>query len=272
MTPQKPLRLDAELVRRGLARSRADAKRAIEEGLVEVRGIPVLRPTARVRGDAPIALRARGPRFVSRAGEKLDSALARFEIEVAGRSWLDAGASTGGFTDRLLKGGAARVAAVDVGYGQLDWGLRTDARVVVLERTNVRHLRGSDVPWPVDAVVADLSFISLRVVLAPLVSVARPTADFLLLVKPQFELARGEVGKGGVVRDPGLWRRALAGVARTASALSLEARGAAPAWPPGPAGNREFFLWLRRAKSPSAAAADAALDQAVAEAVVEASS
>jgi 23S rRNA (cytidine1920-2'-O)/16S rRNA (cytidine1409-2'-O)-methyltransferase len=266
LTPQKPLRLDAELVRRGLARSRTDAKRAIEEGRVEVRGIPVLRPTALVRGDASIALRPGRPRFVSRAGEKLDSALGRFKIEVAGRSWLDAGASTGGFTDRLLQGGAARVAAVDVGYGQLDWALRNDDRVVVLERTNVRHLRASDVPWPVDGVVADLSFISLRVVLGPLVSVALPAADFIPLVKPQFELARGEVGRGGVVRDPGLWRRALTGVVRTASELSLEVLGAAPAWPPGPAGNREFFLWLRRSQAVSDPGADAIIGRAIAEA------
>ena len=266
MTPQKPLRLDAELARRGLARSRAEAKRAIEEGRVDVRGIPVLRATAQVRGDVPIALRPGGARFVSRAGEKLDGALSHFGVEVSGRAWLDAGASTGGFTDRLLNGGATRVVAVDVGYGQLHWALRTDPRVVVLERTNVRHLRPSDVPFPIDGVVADLSFISLRAVLPALVSVVRPTADFVLLVKPQFELERGEVGRGGVVRDPDSWRRAITGVARTAEALSLDAVDATLAWPPGPAGNREFFLWLRRGTPAEGAAADAAIERAVLEA------
>jgi 23S rRNA (cytidine1920-2'-O)/16S rRNA (cytidine1409-2'-O)-methyltransferase len=226
----------------------------------------VLRPTAQVRGGTSIALRAAGPQFVSRAGEKLDNALDRFGVDVSGKTWLDAGASTGGFTDRLLKGGASRVLAVDVGYGQLDWALRTDERVALLERTNVRHMRPSDVPFEINGVVADLSFISLRVVLPALVAVARPTADFLLLVKPQFELERGTVGRGGVVRDPGSWRRAVASVARAAESLSLETVDATAARPPGPAGNREFFLWLRRAALPDRSTADAAIERAVSEA------
>jgi 23S rRNA (cytidine1920-2'-O)/16S rRNA (cytidine1409-2'-O)-methyltransferase len=246
LTPAKPLRLDAELVRRGLARSRAEAKRAIEEGRVEVRGLPAVKPTAQVHPDAPIALAPEPARFVSRGGQKLDGALARFGIEPAGRSWLDAGASTGGFTDRLLQGGARRVAAVDVGYGQLDWRLRADERVFVLERTNVRYLRRDDIPFPVDGVVADLSFISLRLVLPALAAVAQPHADFVLLVKPQFELDRAEVAKGGVVANPGLWMRALLAVADAAAALSLATLDAVAAAPRGPAGNREFFLWLRR--------------------------
>jgi 23S rRNA (cytidine1920-2'-O)/16S rRNA (cytidine1409-2'-O)-methyltransferase len=266
LTPQKPLRLDAELVRRGLARSRAEAKRAIEEGRVDVQGIPVLRATAQVRADTSIALREPGPRFVSRGGEKLDGALDRFGLDVSGKAWLDAGASTGGFTDRLLRGGATRVVAVDVGYGQLDWALRTDPRVAVIERTNVRHLRPADVPFPIDGVVADLSFISLRVVLPALVSVASSTADFVLLVKPQFELERGAVGRGGVVREPDSWRRAITGVVRAGEGLSLEVVDVAPALPPGPAGNREFFLRARRSTRPDPASADAAIQSAVSEA------
>lgn len=262
MTPAKHLRLDAELVRRGLARSRAEAKRVIEEGRVEVAGLPVTRATAQVRAGVPIALAPGGARFVSRAGDKLDSALARLAVEVAGRSWLDAGAGRGGFTDRLLQGGAARVAAVDVGYGQLDWRLRRDKRVLVLERTNVRYLKREHLPWGVEGVVADLSFISLRLVLPALRSVVEPGGDWLLLVKPQFELERSAVGKGGVVRAPVLWKRALAAVADAAAGLELSPAGAVPAWPPGPAGNREFFLWLR----PGGPGDRSALDRAVAEA------
>jgi 23S rRNA (cytidine1920-2'-O)/16S rRNA (cytidine1409-2'-O)-methyltransferase len=262
LTPAKPLRLDAELVRRGLARSRAEAKRAIEEGRVEVRGVPVLKATAQVRADAPVVLAPEPAQFVSRGGLKLDAALRRFGIDVAGRSWLDAGASTGGFTDRLLQGGAARVAAVDVGYGQLHWRLRNDPRVSVVERTNVRRLQRSDVPFPVDGVVADLSFISLRLVVPVLASVAEPHADHVLLVKPQFELARSDVGGGGVVKDPALWKRALRAVAEAASKESLTVVDAAPASPPGPAGNREFFLWLRRDATPSPGAIDRAVEEA----------
>jgi 23S rRNA (cytidine1920-2'-O)/16S rRNA (cytidine1409-2'-O)-methyltransferase len=220
-----------------------------------VGGIPVLKPWAQVARDARIALSGGSPLFVSRGGEKLDGALARFGLTVAGRGWLDAGASTGGFTDRLLQGGAARVAAVDVGYGQLAWSLRNDPRVVVLERTNVRHLTRASIPFAVEGVVADLSFISLRLVLPALVATAQAHADLVLLVKPQFELGRAEIGRG-VVRDPALWKRALNGVVEAAAAHSYAPVDAVAASPPGPAGNREFFLWLRR-------------DQGLPEAVVE---
>jgi 23S rRNA (cytidine1920-2'-O)/16S rRNA (cytidine1409-2'-O)-methyltransferase len=167
-------------------------------------------------------------------------------VTVEGRRWLDAGASTGGFTDRLLQGGASAVIAVDVGYGQLDWGLRMDDRVVVIERTNVRHLAPDDLPWAPEGVVADLSFISLELVLPSLVSVASSDADYLLLVKPQFEVGRHDVGKGGVVRDPSLWRAALQRVVETGRRLGLGLVGAVPSEPPGPAGNREFFVLMRR--------------------------
>jgi 23S rRNA (cytidine1920-2'-O)/16S rRNA (cytidine1409-2'-O)-methyltransferase len=239
-------RLDAELVRRGLSPSRAQARRAIEDGKVLVRGLPAARAATLVSPDDPIVIEPLEAGFVSRGGHKLDHALDRLDVTVAGRRWLDAGASTGGFTDRLLKGGASAVAAVDVGYGQLDWALRTDDRVVVIERTNVRHLASGDLPWAPDGVVADLSFISLELVLPSLVSVASPEADYVLLVKPQFEVGKESVGKGGVVRDPALWHAALQRVVGTGRGLELGLAGAAPSEPPGPAGNREFFVHMRR--------------------------
>lgn len=211
-----------------------------------VNGMPVERTSALVTASAPIVLRGPGRRFVSRGGDKLDAALKRLSVAVAGRRWLDAGASTGGFTDRLLQGGAEQVIAVDVGYGQLDWSLRNDPRVVVLERTNVRRLTSDMLPWRPDGVVADLSFISLTLVLPALVEVAVPEADFVLLVKPQFEAGRAAVSRGGVVRDPEMWARAMRKVASTGAALGLTLVGAAPSELPGPAGNREFFVHLRR--------------------------
>ncbi|HEX2057240.1 MAG TPA: TlyA family RNA methyltransferase [Actinomycetota bacterium] len=258
----KPARLDAELVRRGLARSRAEAKSAIEQGQVVVRGVPASRATTLVSPADPITLAAPAARFVSRGGEKLDGALARLSVEVAGRRWLDAGASTGGFTDRLLQGGAAAVVAADVGYGQLDWSLRTDERVVVIERLNLRELTPDHLPWRPEGVVADLSFISLRLVLPTLVNVATEDADFVVLVKPQFEVGRDAVGKGGVVRDPGLWVESMRGVAGAARELGLGLAGAAPSPLPGPAGNREFFLHLTAGPSLGDDAIVAAADEA----------
>ncbi|MFN2586531.1 MAG: TlyA family RNA methyltransferase [Actinomycetota bacterium] len=242
----KPARLDAELVRRGLAGSRAEAKSAIEQGKVVVRGVPASRATTLVSPADPIALAGPASRFVSRGGEKLDGALARLAVDVAGRRWLDAGASTGGFTDRLLQGGAAAVVAADVGYGQLDWRLRNDERVVVLERLNLRDLTRDDLPWAPEGVVADLSFISLRLVLPALARAAEPDADFVVLVKPQFEVGRDAVGSGGVVRHPDLWIAAMEGVVDAAAGSGLGLGRAVPSEVPGPAGNREFFLHLRR--------------------------
>ena len=245
-TLSKPARLDAELVRRGLAGSRAEAKSAIEDGKVVVRGVPATRATTLVSPADPITLAAPAARFVSRGGEKLDGALGRLDVAVSGRNWLDAGASTGGFTDCLLQRGAAAVVAADVGYGQLDWGLRNDARVTVIERLNLRELAPAHLPWPPDGVVADLSFISLRLVLPALAGVASDGADFVVLVKPQFEVGRDAIGKGGVVRDPELWIAAMEGVAEAGRKAGLGLAGAAPSALPGPAGNREFFLHLRR--------------------------
>lgn len=242
----KPSRLDAELVRRKLAASRTEAKRAIADGKVLVRGVPVTRPAALVSPDAPVTLSRPPAPFVSRGGEKLDGALRRFGIAVAGRRWLDLGASSGGFTDRLLQGGASAVVAVDVGYGQLHWRLRSDERVVVLERTNARTLTRTDLRWPVDGVVGDLSFISLTLVIPAVASVTERDADVVLLVKPQFEVGKQEVPKGGVVRDPELWRSAIATVVDAAAHHGLGLVDAVVSALPGPAGNREFFVHLRR--------------------------
>jgi 23S rRNA (cytidine1920-2'-O)/16S rRNA (cytidine1409-2'-O)-methyltransferase len=171
--------------------------------------------------------------------------LQTLDVEVAGKRWLDAGASTGGFTDRLLQGGAAEVVAVDVGYGQFDWKLRNDPRVTLIERTNVRTLAPGDVPWAPEGVVADLSFISLTLVVEPLAKVAAPEADHILLVKPQFEVGRDALDKG-VVRDPNQWREAIERVVAAAGTHGLTLVDVALAHPAGPAGNREFFIHLRR--------------------------
>jgi 23S rRNA (cytidine1920-2'-O)/16S rRNA (cytidine1409-2'-O)-methyltransferase len=225
--------------------SRAEARRAIERGAVIVNGVPATKPATLVTPQTQLALATEPARFVSRGGDKLDGALERLDVSVAGRKWLDAGASTGGFTDRLVQGGATAVIAADVGYGQLDWRLRNDPRVVVMERTNVRHLKPEDVPWPPDGIVADLSFISLTLVLPALAAVADSEADFVVLVKPQFEAGRRAVGRNGVVRDPAEWLGALRRVAAAGSDLGLPVAGAVPSALPGPAGNREFFLHLR---------------------------
>lgn len=237
-------RLDLELVRRGLTASRSEARRIIEQGRVTVRGMPALRPSSLVTPEDPIALTGEGPRFVSRGGDKLDSALSRLHVEVTERIWLDAGASTGGFTDRLLQGGAKQVVAVDVGYGQFDWGLRNDPRVVLMERCNIRTLEPDALPVQPHGIVADLSFISLRSVLPSLKALAAEDADHLLLVKPQFEVGRDKVSKG-VVRDPALWASAINDVLDAAAAIGLGFVGVAVAEPAGPSGNREFFVHLK---------------------------
>lgn len=258
----KRSRLDAELVRRGLADSRSSARRAVEEGKVTVAGMPTTKVDALVDLATPLALVGPPSRFVSRGGEKLAGVLDRFDVEIAGRDWLDAGASTGGFTDCLLQAGAARVVAVDVGYGQLAWTLRNDDRVVVLERTNARNLKADQLPFVPDGVVADLSFISLALVLPALVANATGKADYVLLVKPQFEVGREAVGKGGVVRDATGWRDALGTVVDAARSIGLGLVAAAPSPLRGPAGNVEFFVHLCR----GAAGENEILDEAVREA------
>jgi 23S rRNA (cytidine1920-2'-O)/16S rRNA (cytidine1409-2'-O)-methyltransferase len=262
------VRLDAELVRRGLARSREQAGELVAAGRVTVAGQPAAKAATQVRRDAPISIAGTGePGYVSRGGHKLAGALAAFSasgglggvvppgasrapagLVVAGRACLDAGASTGGFTDVLLRAGAAHVVAADVGYGQLAWSLRTDPRVTVLDRVNVRTLdRVTPVP---ELVVADLSFISLTLVLSALVACAMPDADFVLLVKPQFEVGKGRVGTGGVVRDTADRSAAVKRVTGAAGQLGLGVLGVTASPLPGPAGNVEYFVWLRRGAPP----------------------
>lgn len=242
-------RLDAELVRRGLARSRDQAAELIDAGSVAVAGFTARKAATQVDAGAPILVETArsAPDFASRGGHKLAGALDAFpDLAVRGRRCLDAGASTGGFCDVLLRAGAAHVVAVDVGYGQLAWKLRTDERVTVLERANVRDLRPESVGDPPHLVVADLSFISLALALPALVRCAAPEADFLPLVKPQFEVGRERVGAGGVVRDRALRAEAVHSVARHARAEGLGVCGMCVSPLPGPSGNVEYFLWLRR--------------------------
>ena len=240
-------RLDAELVRRGLARSREQAAELVAAGRVAVAGNPAAKPATQVEKDAPITVTSSDdPGYVSRGGHKLAGALAAFaHLDVTGRWCLDAGASTGGFTDVLLRAGAAHVVAVDVGYGQLAWSLRTDSRVTVLDRVNVRELKPVQVDPAPDLVVADLSFISLTLVLPALVACATPAADFVLMVKPQFEVGKGRVGAGGVVRDTTDRCDGIRKVCTAASQLGLGVRGITASPLPGPAGNVEYFVWLR---------------------------
>ncbi|WP_199434907.1 TlyA family RNA methyltransferase [Qaidamihabitans albus] len=244
-------RLDAELVRRGLARSREHAGTLIHEGRVTVRGLVAGKSATGVDTDAPIVVRADDdPGWASRGAHKLLGALRSFEargLVVEGKRCLDAGASTGGFTDVLLRAGARTVVAADVGRGLLDWRLRTDERVVVLDRTNVRHLTPELIGGQVELVVADLSFISLRLVLPALAACAAPGADLLPMVKPQFEVGRQRLGSGGVVRDPALRGLAVRDVLTEAAALGLRTLGVVASQLPGPSGNVEYFAWLRRA-------------------------
>jgi len=242
-------RLDAELVRRGLARSRQHARELVEDGRVRVAGLVATKPASGVDMQVSLVVdeAAGADGYVSRGAGKLLGALDAFpEVVVEGRRALDAGASTGGFTDVLLRRGAASVVAVDVGYGQLAWRLRTDPRVEVVERTNVRTLTAEAIGGPVQLVVGDLSFISLTLVLAPLAAVAVPGADLLLLVKPQFEAGRDRIGRGGVVRDLDVRRDTVLQVAGAAVAAGLGVHGVQRSPLPGPAGNVEYFLWLRR--------------------------
>jgi 23S rRNA (cytidine1920-2'-O)/16S rRNA (cytidine1409-2'-O)-methyltransferase len=241
-------RLDAELVRRGLARSREHAVSLIAEGRVAVSGRAATKPATGVDAGTPVVVRTDPdqPSWVSRGAHKLLGALEAFPVPVEERRALDAGASTGGFTEVLLRRGAREVVAADVGYGELAWSLRTDDRVRVLERTNVRTLTPEAIGGPVDLVVADLSFISLRLVLPALTACARDDADLLPMVKPQFEVGRERLGAGGVVRDPEHRAQTVLEVARAAESLGWGTAGVVASPLPGPAGNVEFFLWLRR--------------------------
>jgi 23S rRNA (cytidine1920-2'-O)/16S rRNA (cytidine1409-2'-O)-methyltransferase len=239
-------RVDVELVRRGLARSRQQAAELIGAGKVRIDGMPAVKPATAVAVTAALTVADDGERaWVSRGAHKLIGALDAFGISVEGRRCLDAGASTGGFTEVLLDRGAAEVVAADVGYGQLAWSLRCDPRVVVVERTNARDLSPEAIAGPADLVVADLSFISLATVLPALAGCAAPGADIVPMVKPQFEVGKGQVGPGGVVHDPAMRVDSVLGVARRARELGWHTAGVTASPLPGPSGNVEYFLWLR---------------------------
>ena len=246
-------RLDAELVRRKLARSREQAAALVADGRVQVRGTVARKVAAMIDPADPVVVSGEDPatEYVSRGGHKLAGALAAFGLPVEGRRCLDAGASTGGFTDVLLRAGAAQVVAVDVGYGQLAWPIRTNDKVVVLERTNVRTLTPDAIGGPVDLTVADLSFISLRLVLPALAACTAPDGDLALMVKPQFEVGKERVGAGGVVRDPQLRADAVLQVAAAGGELGLGVAGVTASPLPGPSGNVEFFVWFRRGAPPA---------------------
>lgn len=249
------VRLDAELVRRGMARSREHARELIEAGRVTVNKQVARKAANQIDPADPVHVTAVAGEieWASRGAHKLIGALDAFpDVTVAGRRCLDAGASTGGFTDVLLHRGAERVYAVDVGYGELVWRLRDDDRVSVMDRTNVRTLEASMLDGPVDLVVGDLSFISLALVLPALARCTAPGADLLPMVKPQFEVGKGNVGSGGVVRDHALRASAIRGVAEAAAASGLAMRGVTFSPLPGPSGNVEYFLHLRREEGPVA--------------------
>ncbi|RVW04283.1 TlyA family RNA methyltransferase [Rhodococcus xishaensis] len=244
-------RVDSELVRRGLARSREQAVELISTGRVLIAGTVATKPATAIETGTPLLVTELDDEisWASRGAHKLIGALDAFVphgLTVEGRRCLDAGASTGGFTDVLLHNGAREVVAVDVGYGQLVWRLQSDDRVHVVDRTNVRSIDADTIGGPVDLVVADLSFISLKLVLPALVACTEDGADMIPMVKPQFEVGKERVGSGGVVRDPQLRVSAVSEVAETAAELGLRTVGAVASPLPGPSGNVEYFLWLRK--------------------------
>lgn len=239
------MRLDTLLAERGLFSSRTRAAASVMAGEVRVggHGARAQKPGQMVDRDVPVAVDER-PRFVSRGGVKLANALQTFSLDPVGRLCLDVGASTGGFTDCLLQGGARHVVALDVAYGELAWALRNDERVTVLERCNARAITPGALPFQPDLAVIDVSFISLAKILPAVLACLAPRHDVLAMIKPQFEVGRGNVGKGGVVRDPDDRRAALVAVAQTARALGASVLGFASSGLPGPKGNLESFVWL----------------------------
>jgi 23S rRNA (cytidine1920-2'-O)/16S rRNA (cytidine1409-2'-O)-methyltransferase len=237
-------RLDAEMARRGLAGSREGAQRLILAGRVRVNSRPANKPDLKVDENSNIELVGAGDDYASRGAYKLIGALDAFALSVDGRLALDVGASSGGFTDVLLRRGAKRVIAIDVGYGQLDLRLRNDPRVVVKERVNIRHVTADDLEYRPDLAVIDVSFISLKLVLPVVLALAAPQCDVIALIKPQFEVGKGKLGKGGVVRDDALRQRVVAEVCAFASGLGFVVRGVVAAPITGPAGNQEYLVWL----------------------------
>jgi 23S rRNA (cytidine1920-2'-O)/16S rRNA (cytidine1409-2'-O)-methyltransferase len=241
-------RLDRLLVQRGVVASREEGMRRILAGEVLVNDRPVSKAGSLVDTNAVIRLKGRSLPYVSRGGLKLEKALNEFRIEVLGKLVLDVGASTGGFTDCLLARGAQKVYAVDVGYGQLHWKLRTDPRVFVLERKNVRYLRAEELPATPQLATLDVSFISLRLVLPKIKELLAPGGEIVALIKPQFEVGKGKVGKGGVVRSHEEQLRVVEEIRQAAVAMGLQVKGVTESPLLGPRGNREFFIYLAKEK------------------------
>ncbi|MGD9322058.1 MAG: TlyA family RNA methyltransferase [Desulfobacteraceae bacterium] len=240
------VRLDLLMVQRGLAESREKAKATIMAGLVEVDKRPLDKPGHLISVSAAISLKEPFPPYVSRGGLKLEAALDQFAVDVKGKVLLDVGASTGGFTDCLLQRGAEKVIAVDVGYGQLHWKIRQDPRVIVLERTNIRHLKPEDVNEQIHGAVIDVSFISLRLVVPAVSELILRDAFIVALIKPQFEVDKGQVGKGGVVRDPSLHQQVTDRLSRFFKDVGWTILGHIPSPLLGPKGNKEFFVFMRK--------------------------
>ncbi len=245
---KEKLRLDVLLFRRSLAESRQRAQAMVAAGNVIVNGVKIDKAGALVPEDAELRILGGAPPFVSRGGLKLEAALKEFHVSIAGKTALDVGASTGGFTDCLLQHGAEKIYAVDVGYGQLAWKLRQDPRVVVLERVNIRTIDQSLVPVPVDIAVIDVSFISLEKVLSPVLKVLKPHSEIIALIKPQFEVGREHVGKGGIVRDDAAREAAVKRVEDFVRGLGLEVKGVIPSPITGQDGNMEFLIYAVRRK------------------------
>lgn len=239
-------RLDKVIFARGLAESRERAAAMIMEGKVLVNAMPATKAGMMVSDDAVIELKGQGIPYVSRGGLKLEKALDEFSINVEFKTAMDVGASTGGFTDCLLQRGASKVYAIDVGYGQMDWKIRNDPRVILIERTNIRHMEDSKMPEQADMAVIDVSFISLQKVMPRVIDFLKPEAEIIALVKPQFEVGKGEVGKGGIVRDDAKRLAALQGVKEFCTGLGLESVGSTESPIAGQKGNREFLLYLRK--------------------------
>ena len=240
------VRLDQLMAQRGLTESREKAKAIVMAGLVQVDGAVVDKPGRLVPLSTSITLTKPFPTYVSRGGHKLEAALEHFSIDVRDKVLLDVGASTGGFTDCLLRHGARTVVAVDVGYGQLDWRLRNDPRVAVLERTNIRHLKREEIGFPTEGAVIDASFISLRLVVPAVSDLLSRKAFIVALIKPQFEVGKGRVGKGGVVRDPGLHQEVINRLIAFFRNSDWTVEGCIPSPLLGPKGNREFLMYLTR--------------------------
>ncbi len=243
--PSKKSRLDLLLVKKELAASRQRARAMILSGNVLVGGIPRNKPGSLVSPDTPIEIKGSDILFVSRGGLKLEAALKKTDLDVTGMVCLDVGASTGGFTDCLLQRGAKKVYAVDVGYGQLAWSLRTDPRVTAIERTNIRHMPRETLDTPVDLVTIDASFISLKIVVPAVLKFMRPGATILALIKPQFEVGKGQVGKGGVVRDAARHSQVIAELTDFFKNSGLVTAAVIPSPILGPKGNREFIIYLK---------------------------